>query len=125
MNSFIGNSLSLTASIHASMLYLLRAPIAVRTPTCGSEVITHRAGSSGPLQLGGGLQAAVLLPVVPAGGAQSALHVGWPPGVPLLGLGRCGEPEENSASEKLPVSTCGRQEAVPITLFIPTVFFFF
>lgn len=60
------------------------------------KLLTYWACSSGPLQLGGGLQAAVLLPVVPAGGAQSTLHVGWPPSVPLLRLGRCGEPQENT-----------------------------
>lgn len=62
-----------------------------------SDSLTHRAGSSSALQLGGGLQAAVLLPVVPAGGAQSTLHVGRSPGVPLLRLSCCGGPEENSA----------------------------
>lgn len=60
-------------------------------------VATYRACSSSPFQLGGGLQAAVLLPVVPAGGAQSTLHVGRPPGVPLLRLSCCGGPQENTA----------------------------
>lgn len=75
---------------------------------------TYRASSSSTLKLCGSLQTAVLLPVNPTGGAQSALHVWGTPGVPLRRLSRW--VGDKRFSELAPVSVRSRclNEHLPI-----------
>lgn len=58
------------------------------------------------VQSRGHLQASVLLPVSPAGGAQATLHIGRPPRVPLVGGAGCRHTQKHKVTSKLKHKIC-------------------
>ncbi len=75
----------------------------------------HVAVGSGPLSIQSGwhLQTSVLFPVSPAGGTQSAQHVGRPPWVPLI---RASGYTQTKHIKLLPTPLCSTQPEIILKL---------